>query len=177
MRHVQIVSATGYWYRGSNHHRKTQPIPIRWVYVHDLTGTHRDEYFFSTDDQMESNQIIETYVGRWGLETTFQEMRSCLGLETTRGWTARTVLRMAPCLFGLYSFVVLLYCLLPRTYQNKRRVLWFGKETITFSDVLASVRRWLWLEGVFATPTFREAISKLTQQEKNTLFYALSPAS
>ena len=27
-------------------------VPVRWVFVHDLTGTHRDEYFFSTDVAM-----------------------------------------------------------------------------------------------------------------------------
>jgi uncharacterized protein YerC len=167
----------GYWYRGNNHRRGIQPIPIRWVYVQDLTGTHRDEYFFTTDVQMTPQEIIENYVGRWNLETTFQEMRSYIGLETTHGWSPKTVLRMAPCLFGLYSLTILLYCLLPQSLQNKQRITWTGKTSITFSDVITSVRRWLWLEGVFATPTFREAISKLTQQEQNTLFYALSPAS
>jgi hypothetical protein len=37
----------------------------------------------------------QTYTGRWNLETTFQEMRSHLGLETTRGRSERTVLRVA----------------------------------------------------------------------------------
>src|SRR5256886_2967764 len=48
-------------------------------------------------------QVIATYTGRWNIETTFQEMRAYLGLETTRGRTKNTVLRAAPCLFGLYS--------------------------------------------------------------------------
>jgi hypothetical protein len=109
---VRVVSAMGYWYRGNNHRRGIQPIPIRWVYVQDLTGTHRDEYFFTTDVQMTPQEIIENYVGRWNLETTFQEMRSYIGLETTHGWSPKTVLRMAPCLFGLYSLTILLYCLL-----------------------------------------------------------------
>jgi hypothetical protein len=75
------------------------------VFVHDLTGTHRDEYFLTTDVAMTAQEVIETYVGRWNEETTFQEMRSYLGLESTRGWKEKTVLRLAPCLFGLYSVV------------------------------------------------------------------------
>ena len=29
--------------------RRRPLVPVRWVFVHDLTGTHRDEYFFTTD--------------------------------------------------------------------------------------------------------------------------------
>jgi hypothetical protein len=38
---------------------------------------------------------------RWNIETTFQELHYHLGLETTREWCRRTVLRAAPLLFGL----------------------------------------------------------------------------
>ena len=50
-------------------------IPILWVFVHDLTGTHRDTYLFTTDLSMTVSRIIETYTGRWNIETTFQELR------------------------------------------------------------------------------------------------------
>ena len=98
---------------------------VRWVFVHDLTGTHRDEYFFTTDVTMSVPEVIETYVGRWNEETTFQEMRSYLGLETTRGWKEKTVLRVAPCLFGLYTVVACLYSQLPRRYARVRA--WSGR--------------------------------------------------
>jgi NADPH:quinone reductase-like Zn-dependent oxidoreductase len=39
----------------------------------------------STDVAMTPKDIIETYTRRWNAETTFQEMRSYVGLETTRG--------------------------------------------------------------------------------------------
>jgi len=65
----------------------------------------REEYFFTTDLSMTPRQIIETFTGRWSIETLFQEMRAHLGLETTRGRNENTVLRVAPCLFGLYTVV------------------------------------------------------------------------
>src|SRR5262245_22464540 len=108
-RQVEVVSQTGHWYKAGQ-----GLVQLRWVYVRDLSGTHRDEYFYSTDVAMTAKQIIEAYTRRWNAETTFQEMRSCLGLETTRGWKKETVLRAAPCLFGLYSAVVCLYLLLPQ---------------------------------------------------------------
>ncbi len=54
---------------------------LRWVFVCDLDGTHRDEYFFSTDTTMPDSEVIEMYGGRWNVETTFQEMRAHLGLK------------------------------------------------------------------------------------------------
>jgi Archaeal putative transposase ISC1217 len=100
---VEVVTGPGQWYRiGAGLG------PIRWVFVHELTGTHRDASFFTTDRAMTPQQLIETYPGRWSLETTFQELRAYLGLETPRGRTEMTVVRMAPCLCGLFSVVALL---------------------------------------------------------------------
>lgn len=119
---------------------------VRWVFVHDLTGTHRDEYFFSTNPAMSARAIIEHYTGRWSIEVTFAEMRAYLGLETTRGWTRQTVLRVAPCLFGLYSIVALLYAQRPPAAHGTHAIQWAGKDTVTFSDAITAVRRRLWRE-------------------------------
>jgi hypothetical protein len=149
-RDVEVVSGTGHWYKGGE-----GLVEVLWVYVHDLEGTHRDEYFFTTDVAMSPREVVEAYVARWNEETTFQEMRSYLGLETTRGWKEKTVLRAAPCLFGLYTLVACLYGQLPRRYARARAVLWPGKRDVTFSDAITAVRRWLWLEWVFAIPGYK----------------------
>ena len=107
-RDIEVVTATGNWY-----HSGEGLVPLRWVFVRDRTGTHRDDYLFSTDPEMAVAPVVETYTGRWSIETTLQEMRAYLGLETTRGWKEATVLRLAPCLFGLFSVVAVLYDLLP----------------------------------------------------------------
>jgi hypothetical protein len=73
----------------------------------------------------------------WNIETTFEEMRAYLGLETTRGWTRRTVLRAAPCLFGLYSVVALLYWKLPKKYKDGIQLSWEGKTETTCRKALA----------------------------------------
>jgi len=93
---VEIVTGTGHWYKAGQ-----GLVLVRWVYVHDLSGTHRDDYFFSTDPAMTPEELIGTFTGRWSIEVTFQEMRSYAGLESTRGRSEQTVLRMAPCLFAL----------------------------------------------------------------------------
>jgi hypothetical protein len=170
-REVEMVSGTAPWYKAGK-----GLVEVKWVFVHDLTGTHRDAYLFTTDLSMTPQEIIETYTARWNLETTFQEMRSYVGLETTRGWKEQTVLRAAPCLFGLYTVVVCLYGLLPKKYARVRAVDWPGKVDTTFSDAITAVRRWLWVEWVFATPAYSRAFEKLGRSFRSLLLHALAPA-
>jgi hypothetical protein len=171
-RDVAIVSGTGQWYKAGQ-----GLVAVRWVFVQDRTGTHRDEYFFTTEVAMSAQEVIETYVGRWNEETTFQEMRAYLGLEKTRGWKQTTVLRVEPCLFGLYTVVTALYSLLPRRYARVRAVDWVGKRDLTFSDAITAVRRWLWCEWVFAIPGHSEAFAKLSLSFRGLLLHALAPAA
>ena len=53
-RDIEIVTGTGHWYRIGE-----DLVAVRWVYVHDYTGTHRDEYFFTTDLSLCPKQIVE----------------------------------------------------------------------------------------------------------------------
>jgi DDE superfamily endonuclease len=151
-------------------------VPIRWAFVRDRDGTHRDEYFYSTDPTFDVRRIVETYTGRWNIETTFQEARSELHVQTTRGWSRPTVLRVVPCLFGLYSVVAMLYAALP---QERRvgGVAWPGKATVAFSDALATVRRWIWAEGVFAHVPDGPSLQKLPPPIREILYAALAPAA
>jgi len=171
-RDVEVVTGTAHWYKSGE-----GLVPVLWVYVHDVTGTHRDDYMFTTDVKLSAQTVIETYTGRWSIETMFQEMRAYLGLETTRGRCARTVLRVAPCLFGLYSLVAVLYTQMPQRYRRLRIIDWPGKKEVTFSDAITAVRRWLWVEWVFANPGHRNAFSKLALPFRRLVLYALAPAA
>lgn len=171
-RDVEVVSGTGHWYKAGE-----GLVPVRWVYVHDLTGTHRDEYFYSTDVDMTAQAIIEEYTGRWSIETTFEDARAYLGLESTRGWCERTVGRAEPCLLGLYSVVALMYWLLPPADQDQGVVEWEGKEGVTFSDAISAVRRWLWAHWVFPQAGHAEPFAKLPEAFQQFLLGALAPAA
>jgi hypothetical protein len=171
-RDVEVVSGRGHWYKAGQ-----GLVPVRWVYVHDRTGTHRDEYFYSTDVDMAPQGITEEYTGRWNIETTFEDARAYLGLESTRGWCARTVSRAEPCLLGLYSVVALLYWLLPPADQEQGAVAWEGKDTVTFSDAITAVRRWLWTHWVFPRVGPTDTFAKLPEAFRQLLLYALAPAA
>jgi len=171
-RQVEVVTGTGWWYK------KRRPlVELRWVFVHDRSGTHRDEYFFTTDVTMSVATLIETYTGRWNIETTFEEIRSYLRVQTTRGWSRATVLRVGPCLFGLYTLVAWLYAELPARRRRVRVVDWPGKRDVTFSDAITAVRRWLWLEWVLAIPGHRDAFQKLRPGFQQILLNGLTQAA
>jgi hypothetical protein len=171
-RRVEVVSDVGSWYRSGR-----PLVPVRWVFVRDRDGAHRDEYFFTTDVAMVPRVVIETYTGRWNIETTFQEARSYLGLETTRGRVRNTVLRAEPSLLALYTLVVWLYAELPARYRRARAVDWLGKADVTFSDAITAVRRYLWVEGVFTISGHREAFEKLGGPLRQILLQGLAPAA
>ncbi|MCM2375073.1 IS701 family transposase [Aporhodopirellula aestuarii] len=172
VRNVEVISGTGGWYKSGK-----GLVMIRWVYVHDLDATHRDEYFFSTDTSMSAKAIIEMYCGRWNIETTFQELRSHLGLETTRGWSRRTVLRMAPALFVMYTVVVTFYDTMPESSSHFRCRTWLGKEIITFSDMIISVRHHLWCQWVFEQTPGGEGVRKLSAPIRKLLDFGLTQAA
>jgi hypothetical protein len=170
-RRVETLDGTGHWYKSG-----AGLVPLRWVFVRDVTGTHRDEYFFTTDADLNPEQVIGYYCGRWSIETTFQEARCCLGLESTRGWCRNTILRAGPCLLGLYSVVAVLFNALP---ESKRvgGVAWPGKATVTFSDALCAVRRWLWDEAILPQASDGTVLQKLPEPIRELLLTTLAPAA
>jgi hypothetical protein len=171
-RDIEVVTGTGHWSRIGE-----ALVEVRWVYVHDGTGTPRDEYFFTTDPSLRPQQIVEGYTQRWSIEPTFQECREYLQLESTKGDSDQTVLRLTPCLFGLYTIVVLLYLQLPRPARTLRAVFWRGKSTVTFSDLMTCVRRAVWDQWCFHTQDDPQAFSKLSPPLQEMILYALAPAA
>ena len=171
-RDIEVVTGTGYWYRIGE-----DLVAGRWVYVHDCTGTHRDEYLFTTDITMKPQQIVECYTQRWSIETTFQECREYLKLESTKGYGQATVLRFNPCLLGLYTTIVLLYLQLPKSSRSLGAVFWRGKSTVTFSDMRTCVRRALWEQWCFHTQDDLQEFSKLSRSLQDILLHALAPAA
>ena len=170
-RRVSVVTGTGHRYKAGD-----GPVPIRWVHVRDLEGTHRDEYFYSTDPTLDPAEIVTRYARRWSIECTYQGCRACPRSETTRGWARQAVPRAASCLLGLDSVVALL-CHALADSKRSGGVPWPGKATVTFSDALGSVRLWIWAEGVFPQARERFELKKLPDALRELLQVALAPAA
>jgi hypothetical protein len=90
---------------------------------------------------MKPQPMVECDTQRWSIETTFQECREYLKLESTKGYSQQTVLRFTPCWFGLYTMVVWRYLQLLHHSSTLRAIFWRGKSTVTFSAMIPCVRR------------------------------------
>lgn len=172
-RRIEFVSGTGHWYKGGG-----GLVPVRWVFVHDLEGTHEDRYFYCTDVSLSPSRIVTLYTGRWSVEVTFQEVRQHLGFHTPRSWTRSSVLRTAPCLLGLFSFVCLIHHRHTRGEgADPLSTPWYQKAEPTFADAVASVRRLLWSQTVLKQADRHGAFQKLPPDLRETLLDQLSRAA
>lgn len=146
-RPVQIVSGTAVWYRSG-----MPVVPLRWVLIRDPLGQFETQALLCTDPQAAPAWILDCFVRRWQMEVTFEEARAHLGVETQRQWSDLAIARTTPCLFGLYAIVTLLALHLFSTERvYLRHAAWYQKPQATFSDTIASVRRWLWSHEYFST--------------------------
>lgn len=169
-RRIEFVSDTGHWYKGGG-----GLVDLRWVFVHDRQGTHRDQYFYCTDPQMTPRQIITLYTARWSIEVTFQEVREHLGFETTKQHCPNSVLRTGPCLLGLYSLVTLIYA---RLIEQGKPIIHdtpsYHKTEPAFSDALYAVRRVLWEQTILKQTIPAGVVSKLPAQFKEFVLEQLA---
>jgi hypothetical protein len=146
-RGLDVTSGTAVWYRIG------QPVlPVRWVLVRDPTGPPNPRAYFSTRLSDRPRAVVQAFITRWTIETTCEESRAHLGIETQRQWSDRAIERTTPCLFGLFSVVALLaHALYPDGKIPIQRTAWYAKSQATFADVLVAVRQHLW--GAFRDST------------------------
>ena len=139
MKDIEFVSGVSLWY-----HRGLEPVPLRWVLVRTPDQSLKPAAFFCSDTETAPLFILNWFVARWNIEVTFEELRAYLGFETQRQWSDRAIERTTPCLFGIFSLIVILAKTLHPHTLPIRQAAWYTKDEATFSDALAAVRRHLW---------------------------------
>jgi hypothetical protein len=144
---LKIVTGTAIW-----HHSGLPPAPIRWVLVRDPTGVRNPQAFLCSDIDVAPATLLGWFVSRWSMETTFQESREHLGVETQRQWSDLAIARTTPALFGLFSLLTL-WAANPKIVPNlrPRSAAWYDKSQPTFSDIIAAVRKQFWAVPNLAT--------------------------
>lgn len=169
---VEITSGQCVWY-----HTGMPVVPIRWVLVRDPHEKFETQAFLCTNVEAEPAQVLRWFVQRWTVEVTFEEARAHLGVETQRQWSDKAIARTTPAVFALYSVVTLLAARLLETENLPvRRAAWYAKESATFSDTIAYVRRYLWSHQHFQmsqTPSEMIKVPRsLVERLTDTLCYA-----
>ena len=161
---VDWASGTALWYSTG-----ATPLRLRWVLVRNRLAHLPIRAFFSTEPTQAPPTIIGDFVKRWPLEVTFEEARAHLGLETQRQWSDAAIERTTPALLALFSLIVLMgHALYPDGCLPLPQSAWYPKTHASFHDLLALVRRRLWLHCLFQTHTFSPDLCLLdwTQVER-----------
>jgi hypothetical protein len=171
-RRIEVATATAVWY-----HSGMVPVPIRWVLIRDPEGQFAPQALLSTDVTNDAQQMVEWFVLRWQLEVTFHEVRTHLGVETQRQWSALAILRTTPALLALFSLVtVFAHQLLDGQTMPVRQAAWYAKATPTFADTLAFVRQHLWPVTLsymsYPTPDMVQIPRALLERLTDTLAFA-----
>jgi hypothetical protein len=139
---VEIATGKSLW-----HVQGHDPVAISWVLMRCLP---EDKHpvktcaFFCSDTSVTGEEILSRYAGRWNIEVFFEEVRAHLGFETQRQWSDQAIRRTTPCLFGLFSLVVVMARSLHPQDLPKQETAWYKKEDATFHDALVAVRAHLW---------------------------------
>jgi hypothetical protein len=141
---IEYTHGTALW-----HHPGKPMVPILWVLVRYPDGKREPEAFLCTDTAASPREVLDLFSRRWSMETTYEEARAHLGVETQRQWSDPAVFRTTPLLLGLFSVVALYVCQhADRLVLSPRRAAWYPKPAASFADALARLRRHLWLEHV-----------------------------
>ncbi|WP_454774736.1 IS701 family transposase [Janthinobacterium tructae] len=144
-KNIEFATGTAVWYSA------TLPVvPLRWLLVRDQCNTFQGQAFLCADLEAGPEQILAWFIRRWQIEVTFEEARAHLGMETQRQWSAPAIARTTPAILGLYSIITLAAkALLAGQTMPTRHAAWYAKDSPTFSETIALVRRSLWGARIF----------------------------
>lgn len=141
---IEYTHGTALW-----HHGGKPIVPILWVLVRYPDGRREPEAFLCTDTEASPRDVLDCFNRRWSVETTYEEARAHLGMETQRQWSDPAIFRTTPLLLGLYSVVTLyVHQNAERLALSPRRAAWYPKPAVTFADALARLRQHLWFERI-----------------------------
>ena len=113
---------------------------------------------------------------RWAVETTFEQARAHLGMETQRQWNQKAIARTTPVILALFSLVTLIaHRLGQKRPLPGHTTAWYPKPKPTFADALAWVRQRLW--QTFSTSANQHDLMKIPKTLLNRLIHTVCYAT
>jgi hypothetical protein len=160
---LDVLTGACLWY-----HNSVGGVPIRWVLTRDPEGKKKPLAILVTDLGLSKEAIIEFFVGRWSIETTFQEIHHHLGLEGIHTWSDLSVNRTAPTIIASYSLACLIVHQAVKDTGIEiipEKTSWYNKKRVTFSDVMAYLRLLILNEKNFPQSSKKGKCGKIYIQE------------
>ena len=142
------------------------PQLLRIVVVRDPSGRRRDDCFFSLDLTLTATQILELFSRRRPLEVCFRDVKQFLGFEDPQNRVAQATTRTAPLIFFIYDLVLLWHAQTGHRLAAKSALdrLWYPqKASVSFEDILRTLRHVTWQERIFSDPALDAHTRKILQ--------------
>lgn len=162
-KNLDVLTGTCLWY-----HNTVGGVPIRWVITRDPKGENKPVAILITDFRICAEQAIAFFVGRWPIETTFQEINQHFNLETIHTWSDISINRTAPTIIASYS----LACLIVNESTKNggpeitpQATSWYEKKTVTFSDVMVYLKLLILNKKYFSQSEFLPNCEKIDIKE------------
>ncbi len=171
---MEIKSMDCLWYTVAKSRK------VRMVVTRDPSGRLNDRAYFSTDTEMEVEDILEQFARRWEIEVSFRNTKQSLGIQDPQnGWwrrerdTPRPKKRPGPnphedkgkeaihhtlaVAFAAHAIILLWYWRNGEPANDvaiaRAQAPWYiHKTTPSFNDMLAAVRREIWVERLLRNP-------------------------
>ncbi len=162
---------------------------VSMIVTRDPSGRLSDRAFFSTDDQISEEHLLMSFTRRWEIEVAFRNAKQAMGIEDPQngGWhrkagSARPNKRPGPNphktkgetavnhtlaqAFAAYALVVIWYFRHGKPDEDVARVKkdapWYQhKVAPSFADMLAALRRELWIERFSRDPDLKRLHEKI----------------
>jgi hypothetical protein len=157
---VWYQSIDALWYSSAG------PRLLRIVVVRDPRGQRRDDCFFSTDLTLKPPEIVETFALRWPLEVCFRDVKQFLGFEDPQNRVSQATQRTAPLVLYIYDLTLLWFAQSGHLAapQSVLQRLWYRqKNSVSFEDILRTLRQATWQEKIFSDPGLDAHTRKIFQ--------------
>ncbi len=168
---LDVLTDTCLWY-----HNTVGGVPIRWILTKDPEGLNKPMAILVTDENICAKDAIEIFVGRWSIETCFEEINEHFRLETIHTWSDISVDRSAPAIIASRSLAVL--AVQEAVKQTGVEIVpqtsaWYPKSAVSFSDVMIYLKLLILNTKYFPQRSKRKTVEKIDIEH---LFYSLACA-
>jgi hypothetical protein len=121
---------------------------------------------YDEKSRLAATQILEVFSRRWPLEVCFRDVKQFLGFEDPQNWVAKATTRTAPLIFFIYDLALLWYAQSGYRLAAESALdrLWYPqKASVSFEDILRTLRYATWQERIFNDPTLDAHTRKILQ--------------
>lgn len=186
VRTLEVKTQTARWKPAGGRDLKLVVIrPLKYKLTTNGRTLYRDPVFLiATDSQMETQQLVQSYVRRWGIEQNFRDEKQVIGVDQNYMRTPASVQAMPALLVASYAMLRLACrkagssALARPKWQRPR-----SPNTLTANREIALLRQSLWSRALQrGSPGFDSFASPPTSNPKppklqNTLAHAVIYAS